>query len=94
MGKRYRLAVCRECLGFGIRLTTDEYMEILGCIVESSAAKQASSDDKTWTPIRKPVVLQRADGEIRRCQRCEGTGWMFTDTPGTHVLPDMTWERR
>lgn len=85
MNKRYRIVVCRECLGFGIRLTTDEYIERLKYIIESSVNEKSSP--------QKPVVLQRTSGKTKRCRRCKGTGWMFNNTPGAHVIPDMTWKR-
>jgi hypothetical protein len=85
LDKRYRLVVCRECLGFGIKLTTDEYIERLKYIIESSVNEKS--------PPQKPAVLQRASRETKRCQRCKGTGWIFNNTLGTHVIPDMTWKR-
>jgi Ribonuclease G/E len=95
LNKRYKIAICRECLGFGIELTTDEYIEFLGRIIKSSIARRTSpKDGEIRMPTQKFAVLQRAPGETKRCRHCEGTGWIFSDTPGAHVIPDITWRRR
>ncbi len=74
----YGTKICGKCIGYGIKLTSAEYLTIMRAV---TARKPLDLD------------VQRENSEIERCSRCKGTGWVFVKDCTKIVLPFRTWKR-
>lgn len=74
----YGIKICGTCIGYGIKLTSAEYLVIMRAV---TAQKPLDLD------------IRRKDNETERCSRCKGTGWVFVKDCTKTILPFRIWKR-